>query len=458
MKAKKITSALMAGLLLCTSLAGCGGKKADDGLTEVVVWSADSHMKNFMVEKVDEFNAGIGKEKGIKLVWELKENDLVQQLEVAVENGNGPDIHPPVNMQKDVENGNIVALDDIPELAELVAKNNSVREEKTNTYDGKMYMFPISSQVYGLAYNKDMFKAAGLVDENGEAKPPVTLAELREYAKILTNDAEQQYGIILPLKWGGQYYMEIENTSMGITGSTGYNPKTGKYDFAAIKPMLETVLGMKEDGSVYPGANGMDNDPARARFAEGNIGMKFAVSWDVSVWNDQFPAKCDWGIAPIPTISENEKYYQLNNYGWGSVISAKGVEEKGADKVAAVYNWLYSDDMQRAYYKSGSYLPWRADIIEGTELDSTAKKGWSDFGEIVKISTAAPASIPSDDSGFEGRPNLFLNKLWTGEISVDEWVEAINKVYNDGIEKYKEIHPEEDYSDRIVPDYDISRK
>ncbi len=458
MKKMKIASALMAGLILCSSLAGCGEKKTGAGLTEVVVWSADSHMKAFMVKKVDEFNSGIGKEKGIKLVWELKENDLSQQLEVAVENGKGPDIYPPVKMQEDVENGNIVSLDDIPELKELVARNNSVRVEKTNVYNGKMYMFPISSQVYGLAYNKDMFKAAGIVDEDGEAKPPVTLAEMREDAKILTNDANQQYGIILPLKWSGQYYMEIENTSMGITGSIGYDAKTGKYDYSAIKPMIETIMGMKEDGSVYPGANGIDNDPARARFAEGNIGMKLAVSWDVSVWNDQFPAQCDWGIAPIPTISENEKYYQLNNYGWGSVISSKGIEEKGADKVAAVYNWLYSDDMQREYYKSGSYLPWRADIIEGTELDSTVKKGWRDFGEIVKISKAAPSDMPLEASSFEGRGNLFLNKVWTGEMSVDDWVDTVNKAHNDGIEEYKKLHPDEDYSDRIIPDYDISRK
>ena len=458
MKMKKISAIIMAAAIGCTALAGCAEKSADGGLTEVVIWSGDSHMKDFMSKQVDEFNSGTGKEKGIKIVWELKENDLSQQLEVAMENGNGPDIYPPVNMQRDVENGAITSLDDIPELAELVAKNNDVRVEKTNIYDGKMYMFPISSQVYGLAYNKDMFKAAGLVDENGEAKPPATLDEMREYAKLLTNDSEQKYGIIIPLKWSGQYFMEIENTSMGITGSTGYDAKTGKYDYSAVKPMLETIMGMKEDGSVYPGANGMDNDPARARFAEGNIGMKLAVSWDVSVWNDQFPAKCDWGIAPIPNISEDEKYYQLNNYGWGSVISTSGVEKKGADKIAEVYNWLYSDDMQRAYYKSGSYLPWRADIIEGTQLDSSVKKGWKDFGEIVKISAAAPATIPADVSNFDGRGNIFVNKVWTGEMTVDEWVEEMNKVHNEGIEKYKELHPEEDYSDRIIPDYDISRK
>ena len=201
----------------------------------------------------------------------------------------------------------------------------------------------------------------------------------------------------------------------------------------------------------------MDNDPARARFAEGNVGMKFAVSWDVGVWNDQFPAKCDWGVAPIPTVSADEKYYQLKGYGWSNLLNAKSIEEKGSDKIALVYNWLYSDDMQRAYYKEGVYLPWRGDIIESTQLDATAKKGWEDFGKIVTISKEGPMYIPADCSGFDGRGVDFINRVWSGKIGLDQWIEEINKIHNDGIDRYKEVHPDEDYSDRIIPDYDRRR-
>ena len=50
---------------------------------------------------------------------------------------------------------------------------------------------------------KDLFKKNGLVDENGEAKAPTTWEEVREYAKICTNLEAKEYGIALPLKWGG---------------------------------------------------------------------------------------------------------------------------------------------------------------------------------------------------------------------------------------------------------------
>ncbi|UKI35906.1 MAG: hypothetical protein L6V93_17925 [Clostridiales bacterium] len=59
---------------------------------------------------------------------------------------------------------------------------------------------------------------------------------------------------------------------------------------------MEAIMQIKSDGSYYPGAEGIDNDPARARFAEGNIGMKIGYSWDVGVLNDQFPCKNATGV------------------------------------------------------------------------------------------------------------------------------------------------------------------
>ena len=51
-------------------------------------------------------------------------------------------------------------------------------------HNGKTYALPGNGMmVQGLIYNKDMFKAAGLVDENGEAKPPVTLKRIQRICK-----------------------------------------------------------------------------------------------------------------------------------------------------------------------------------------------------------------------------------------------------------------------------------
>lgn len=58
---KKLISLVAVVALAVTSLAGCGKQTADDGYTEVVMWSSDSHAKKAMEKLVKEFNETIGK-------------------------------------------------------------------------------------------------------------------------------------------------------------------------------------------------------------------------------------------------------------------------------------------------------------------------------------------------------------------------------------------------------------
>jgi ABC-type glycerol-3-phosphate transport system substrate-binding protein len=62
--------------------------------------------------------------------------------------------------------------------------------------DGKVYGIPRDGYVLGLMVNIDMFKAAGLVDENGVPMYPETWDQLAEYAKKI-KDATGQAGIVL---------------------------------------------------------------------------------------------------------------------------------------------------------------------------------------------------------------------------------------------------------------------
>lgn len=452
-KIKKIASIFTLMAICASFAAGCSETEQSD-VTEIVMWSKDSSAKAVMMELMEEFNNTIGKENNVKFEWVLKENSSNTEFDVAMQNGEDPDLFPIPNIQKYVEQGYVASPLDYPEFAPTVEKNNLLVNEGSNAVNGKPYVLPVSSQLFGLAYNKDMFKAAGIVDENGEAKPPSTLEEMVEDAKILTNEAEKEYGIICPGKWSGWVDFEMMYTSVGSAPTMGYDPKTGLFDYSMLKPMFQAMIDMKNNGSIYPGTEGMDNDPARARFAEGNIGMKFAVSWDIGVWNDQFPAKCDWGIAPVPGLSEDTQYYRMLNPGWTVGISKRNIEEKGAEAVALVYNYLYSDETLARLYEEGMSMPFRSEITEMADPEKIDKKGWSDFAEILKISKQNPLSMFSDISGESTLAEDFVNKVWTGEITVDQFLAERTEIQNKGIERYKELHPDVDTSARIDPDYD----
>lgn len=445
MKKFKLITAGIICAQLTLMLSGCGGGKTGSDLTEVKVWSVDRANKAYMDNIVAEYNKNQGIKDGIKISYEVKEGDnFLQQIELALQSNQAPDIFPcSGSIPKFAENGYLEAFEDLPGGKELIeAKANKIMGVASLVkHNGKTYALPGNGMmVQGLIYNKDMFKAAGLVDENGEAKPPVTLKEFREYAKKLTNESKNEFGVIFPMKWSGWYGSDIDDLAMSSYGRTCYDPLTGTYDMSIYKEIWETFLGIKEDKSCFPGAEGMDNDPARARFAEGGIGMKISYAFDVGVLNDQFPAKCDWGVAPLPVADKDNCYKQYAYTGIASSINKKSVEKIGAEKIMKVYNELYRQEVTDNYNKL-----------------SENKKGYKEFAALQEISQVAPAVMPVELSGNKSTADLFVDEVWTGKISVDDALAKQTKILNDGVKKYKELNPDVDTSLYILDNWDIKR-
>lgn len=456
----KVTCAFTAAVMTLGALSGCGQKKTDTAqtdsdVTEIHIWTGDTGNKIQQEIAINEFNDTIGKEKGIKVVYEAMET-LGQSVTVALQTNQAPELFMAGSVAEYSEQGYIVALDDMPGGPEMIEKYTDLLVEDRQVYKGKTYSLPYAADTYGLIYNKDMFKEAGLVDENGEATPPKTLDEVREYAKILTDPAAGKYGIVFPMKWSGFFGIELTNAVLAASGSDGYDFTTGKYDFNCYRDVLEMILGIKEDNSYMPGAEGLDNDPARSRFAEGNIGMKLSVSWDVGVLGTQFPAKCDWGVAPLPMVQEGENYYQGFNLNTGLKISKDGVDRVGADKIMEVYKWWISDELAVHDYELGIKIPIRTNIIEMAD-SSNQPKNQKEYSEMVGISLARPKERPYDISGETDFGTDFLNNVWTGNKSLDQAIEDANRIYNAGVEKYQSLHPEETADKYIIEGYSRAR-
>lgn len=441
-----------------------GGTDAGE-VTTVTYWNADSGQKAFVEEIVEEFNSTVGKENNVQIeLTHVESSNASQELAVALQNGVGPDNFKisDIGIDQGAEKGYIVPLTEVAGLEELIEKNPG-NTAGYNTWQDKLYALQISKTVIGLAYNKDMFVEAGIVDENGEAKPPATISEMVEDAKILTNASEQKFGFGFPLGWSGavvDYYIAGPSQSVSGLIQGAYNYKTGLFDFSGSKAYAEAYLQMKEDGSLYPGAESLDNDSARARFAEGNIGMMMTAQWDCSVWNDQFPAKCDWGVAAIPVENEDTAYQQWADIGFSYVIGSRGIEEGRENAIALVFNYLYSDEMMVRRAESGISIPARADIVDQCDF-SVSPKGWDEYNEMAKISIDVSYLRKQVDlDGLDNYTTEFINNVWPGNESVDEWAAQMTERYNSGAELYIE-NASEDVADimstRKDPNLDLSR-
>lgn len=428
--------------------------KENEKVTKVEVWSHDAHSKTVMNELVKDWNETRGKEIGLEIVYTVKEGDIKQAVDMAMISEQAPDFFTSVNVTKYSDSGEIYPINDLPGGEEMIAKYDQTVLKSTSFkgVDGKIYCLPASVITFGLVYNKDMFKKYGIVDENGEPTPPKTFEEVREYAKIMTNEAEQDFGIILPMKWGSFYETDVVQLTWGTAGRAAFDCVNGVYDYSVYKPVYEMYMGLKEDGSIFPGAESLDNDMARAYFAERNIGMKFAGSYDVGVFNSQFPAKCDWGVAPYPVEDPDNCYKQYMTAGGHMAVTTAAVEKLGADKAMEILEFFYSDELARVLYEEGMALPHDFSIVE----DITFKEGltgWKEFAELIGRSTSGFAYGSTELTGEDKHKAVFMNKVWNGTITVDEAIVELDERYNRGMQTYYKNNPNKKLEDKLIPDW-----
>ncbi len=460
-KSIKRAVALLLCVLSFASLCSCGDSGDNNKEVQVVnVWTTSRHNKDFMNEKVSEWNETVGKKEGIRIEYAVHEGNFSEKIKLAYETDQAPELFQGGSVSELAEKEYIAPLDELKGMEDLIEQfGKYAMIGKGKHTDGKIYSLPKTSTTYGLIYNKDMFKAAGIVDENGEPTPPKTLAEMREYAKRLTNESKKEYGIIFPGKFSAWYQDDVQILSSASSGFFGgYNPKTGKFDYSYEAEVMKTLLGIKKDGSCYPGVEGLDNDPARARFATGGIGMKTAASYDYGVLTDQFPAEIDWGVAPLPVIDENDKYLQYMGVGGAYFVNKTKVAEK-EEAIVKVLHFLYSDEMLTDAYKLGYEIPLNNEIIEKVAIDD--KENWAAFASMVPISSPSSEWRKYNLQGGKGMKKVFLEEIWPGNFT-DEQVdkscrEVEDTLNNTAVQYYESIHPEYDVSIYIVPEWDTKR-
>lgn len=449
---KKVISVVSLCTILAGTFTGCGTEQGE--MKEAKIWMSVGHSKQFWEQKVEEYNKTKSKASGVKLVLETKTDDAYNQaVDIAIQSNQLPTFYFTGSCDQSVDADVVYPLSDLPGMDEMIDKYASYMQEKIHKLGDDVYALPFGITTRGLIYNKDMFKEAGIVDENGEAKPPKTYDEMREYAKILTNESEQKYGIVFPIKWASWLESDIATMSMAGSGKIrAYDHAEGTYDYSAYEPVLKMIQGIKADGSYYPGAEGLDNDPARARFALGNIGMKISYSFDVGVFNTQFPAEMDWGVAPLPVADVDKCYKQPATVGLTVMVSKTGVEEIGEEAAADIFKFLYSDESVAELYKQGLEMPCIWEIAEGVEPNE-GLKGWAEFAQMAEISTVTGNPMPSDTKGAEALGDVIINRIWTNGEDPAPILEERTKIVNEGIKKYQDSHPEMDFSIYLDKDW-----
>ena len=179
---------------------------------------------------------------------------------------------------------------------------------------GKVYTLPYGIDLYGLNYNKNMFREVGL-DPND---PPETWKEFRAYAKKLTKYGTDgkvtrmgfgiRYlghpgGVVHKHLWAiwsaGASLVEPPDVLRG--GKAGFNNEAG---FAAVDLMVKMLYEDRSTAFGFP-------DPRQA-FVE-KLGAMFICCPRCTTWRYFKEAPdMDYGIAPNPRAERGEHVTNLN--------------------------------------------------------------------------------------------------------------------------------------------------
>jgi len=205
------------------------------------------------------------------------------------------------------------AIEAINDIKKYGVNLDEYREEALEAikYQGQLYGVPIKLDIFGIFWNKDFFKAAGLDPD----VPPSSLEELMEYAKKLTKyDQNSDIKVIgfdpgyndkwtwphvWPYYFGGNL---IDKETGAITAND-----SGCVEAYEWFQNLSKMYGTREKLEKFVGGYG-PYWSASNQFVSGLAAITFSGDWLAKII-DLYNPQMNWGFAPFPSKDGKSRAY-----------------------------------------------------------------------------------------------------------------------------------------------------
>lgn len=383
-----------------------------------------------MVEKFNETNED-------NITVELKTGEWQTALKTAILSGQAPDIlHGVQDITEALSNGWIEPWDNY--LSEEFKEQIDPYSYKVDV-DGELntYAFVWGAKTYKMAYNKDLFEAAGITEL------PKTWQEVYECAKKITETGNgEYYGFGLSSSTAGSAVPFIAEPIGAYEGyyKMGYDFQKNSFDFTYMKPYIELFRQMIAEGITFPGAETLDNDGVRAQFAAGRIGMIPSVSWDCAAINDQFAASCNWDVFDWPAAMDGENKGAMCLRDQANYMLSSSSEHKEA--AAKFVEFMLGEDFQSEMLSKAtdmSILPWALEAAK--EKPASEFPQWVNYNpteDMVQVSSVNLGVQITGDSEAVTMAQLISNP----DMDIDTTLSELSARYNDGLYEQAKIDAE----------------
>lgn len=407
MKAKKVAAVLMATVMACGLLAGCGSSKKEESKDSdkkakinICTWNEPT--------KDEELNMYVQCEKatGVDVeVTVIPESDYSSKLNQMVATGDDSiDVY--ILWENDLVNfaksGGVVPLDDYLSKSDIDTKDFVDTVSQLSEGLGGTYGLPWGVATEILYYNQDMFDAAGIPYPTNDWKYEDFLAAAEKLTQK-EGDNTSVYGCALPniqTWWAG----------IGMAGDQIFDAESGEM---VIGDGAEAFVSDCTD-MVSKGIMPEPSSDTADFFASGKAAMAWAGSWNMATYGDDLGF--NWDIATLPT--KDVKYNTLHTGFYA--INAKS---NNADDAWKVIDYLMSKEGQTINSKaSGNMSALKSIASEGAWKAESVKsvENWDAMTDSLASGIFGYTCLPS---GVTSNAVSNFNSAVTGSMSPKEAVE-----------------------------------
>ncbi|GMQ57954.1 ABC transporter substrate-binding protein [Vallitalea sediminicola] len=392
---KKLLSLILATLLTVSMFAGCSSNndasdkdvskndtsKNDEkdtstkGTIEIEFWHSASGVKGEATDQVAaDFNATVGKEKGIFVKSVYQGNDVVAKLK-TVSQANDVKNFPDVGQIYGSGIPAVMKMDPLVTIDEMFAKGDaSISKDDLHPsfvrafeYKSEMIGMPFNNSTILLYYNKDHFEEVGLDPE----QPPTTIAELANAtSKLMKSNGNkvERYGLNVAIRRyqlsnfiGGQGDFNFYGDNEG--GRTGQMTKVTFGEDGSLEKYLTEWEKLVKTGGYKP-----IEDNINEEFATGISSMAIMSTSRISTIHGLMGEDANFGVAYLPKVDAADKGGV--SVGGGSLC----LFDKGdSDKLNAAWEFIQyaaSPEAQAKYSIATGYVAANLKAYELPEMKS----------------------------------------------------------------------------------------
>ncbi|WP_197081150.1 ABC transporter substrate-binding protein [Gordoniibacillus kamchatkensis] len=286
--------------------------------------------------------------------------------------------------------------------------------------NGHTYGIPFYNYALGLIYRKDLFEKQGL-------KPPSTLAELRQDAKLLTTG--DQAGLAMQPQRGYKIFEEWANWLYAAGGAIQDNAGKITLNSPQAREALTQYIQTYKESAPKDSLNWGFDEALRA-VSGGKAAMMLSYNWMLPALNDKGGQAGDlagkFGLAEVPGGKS-----VLGAWYWSIPANTKNKEQ-----VWSFIKWITSPQHEKQRVIAGG-APVRNSAMDDSEVQ---QKGFGvEYYKTVKaiLKNAAPLGNSLNAEEMVQTVGTELSQAVSGQKSVDQAIADADKEAKDIINAKK---------------------